>query len=97
MFKAIKWSARAVYEWADILDYWTNRNKSNTYSLKLDRIFKEKLDLISKSPETGKLTDFPLVRIKIVRDYLVSYRITPEYIEILTIWDSRRNPAKFKL
>ena len=96
MFREINWSARAVYEWADILDYWTNRNKSTTYSLKLDRIFKEKFDLIAKSPETGKPTDFPLVRIKIVRDYKVAYRIHSESIEILAIWDSRRNPKNFK-
>ena len=97
MFREIKWSARAVYEWADILDYWKNRNKSNAYSLKLDIIFKEKFDLIAKSPDTGKSTDVPLVRIKIIRDYLVSYRISSEYIEILAIWNSRRDPKKFKL
>ncbi len=97
MLREVKWSTRAVYEWVDILEYWINRNKSNSYSLKLDRLFKEKFDLIAKSPETGKLTDFPLVRIKIVRDYLISYRISSEYIEILAIWDSRRNPKKFKL
>ena len=97
MFREIKWSSRAVYEWADILDYWTNRNKSYSYSIKLNRLFREKFALVAKSPGIGKLTDFPLVRIKIIRDYLVYYRVTPEYIEILTIWDSRRNPKKFKL
>ena len=61
------------------------------------KIFKEKFNLIAKSPETAKLTDVPMVRIKIIRDYLVSYRISSEYIEILAIWDSRRNPKNFKL
>lgn len=97
MSRKIEWSPRAVQEWAEILDYWINRNKSNTYSLKLDRILFEKFELIAKSPDTGLQTDFTTVRIKIVRDYKIYYRILPEVIEILTIWDTRRNPKKFKL
>ena len=97
MFRQVKWSARSVYEWSDMLDYWTNRNKSNAYSLKLDRLLKESLDKIARASETGKPTDFPSVRTKIVRDYLVYYRIHPEYIDILGIWDSRRDPKKFRL
>jgi plasmid stabilization system protein ParE len=97
MFREIIWSSKAIQEWIEILEYWTNRNKSNAYSLKLDHLFKESFAIIVKSPEIGKPTDFPLVRIKIIRDYLIYYRIKPDYIEILTIWDSRRNPQKFSL
>ena len=97
MLKEVIWSAKALQEWIEILEYWTNRNKSNAYSLKLDHLFKESLVIILKSPEIGKPTDFPSVRIKIIRDYLIYYRIKPNCIEILTIWDSRRNPKKFSL
>ena len=82
MLREVRWSFKAIQEWVEILEYWTERNKSKSYSLKLDRLFKESFDLIVISPEIGKPTDFPLVRIKIIRDYLVYYRIQPDYIEI---------------
>jgi plasmid stabilization system protein ParE len=97
MSRTIVWSTRAVNEWVEILEYWNNRNKSYTYGLYLDNLFKQKFALIVKSPELGRATDFPLVRIKIVRDYKIYYRIQREAIEILAIWDTRRNPKKFKL
>ncbi|MDB5158238.1 MAG: type toxin-antitoxin system RelE/ParE family toxin [Mucilaginibacter sp.] len=97
MSREITWSTRALKEWVDILNYWTKRNKSYAYSIKLDRLVKEKFDLISKSPEIGKATDFPVVRIKFIQDYQVYYRIQSDHIEILAIWDTRRDPKKFKL
>jgi len=97
MFREVRWSSRATQEWVEILNYWTKRNKSNTYSLKLNRLVEESMDVVVKAPEIGKPVDEPLVRIKIVRDYLIYYRVSPDYIDILTIWDSRRNPKKFKL
>jgi hypothetical protein len=32
-----------------------------------------------------------------VRNYLIYYQISDSYIDILAIWDSRRDPKKFKL
>lgn len=97
MSRKIDWSPRAVQEWVEILDYWINRNKSNSYSLKLDELFFIKFQIIANSPDTGIPTDFPDVRIKILRDYKIYYRIFPEVIEIIAIWDTRRHPKKFRL
>jgi len=97
MAKEIRWSVRADRDRLEIIEYWTNRNKSTTYSRKLAELFKSKAKLIAKTPESNKSTEFPFVRIKIVGDYLMYYKIENTYIEIITIWDSRRNPAKFKL
>ncbi|MDB5018332.1 MAG: hypothetical protein JWQ84_3164 [Mucilaginibacter sp.] len=55
MLREIKWSPRAVYEWVEILEYWKTRNKSNSYGLKLDRLFKEGFDQIAKLPELVNL------------------------------------------
>lgn len=81
----------------EILEYWIDRNKSASYSIKLDHLLEASLVIISQFPEIGKPTDVPFVRIKILRDYLIYYRIESEHIDILTVWDSRRNPQKFKL
>ncbi len=97
MPKKIKWSVKATKEWADILTYWKNRNKSNTYSLKLNRSLKQNIKSIAGMPDSGILTATQFLRVKIVNSYLVYYHIHADYIEILTIWDSRRNPEKFKL
>jgi toxin YoeB len=95
--KEIRWSVRAHHDRLEILAYWIERNKSNTYSIKLNRLFIDSVELLSEMPELGRATNFPSVRVKIVRDYLIYYRNNPTYIEIITIWDSRRNPLKFKI
>jgi len=97
MAKKIEWSERARNELFEILEYRTKRNKSKTYSEKLNGLFLEAVEIVAGMPETGIQTKFLNVRIKIVRDYLVYYRIQPEFIEVLAIWDSRRNLKKFKL
>lgn len=97
MLREVIWSGRAVQEKIEILEYWKNRNKSNLYSVKLDQYFQEGIQLLTINPELGKPTNESFVRIKIVLDYLIYYRIKSDSIEILSIWDSRRNPQKFKL
>jgi toxin YoeB len=96
MVKQIIWSRLAVQNRKSILAYWINRNKSNTYSLRLNQIFEDTAELISKHPLIGKSTDYPDIRIKIVRDYYVTYRETETTIEILTLWDYRQDPEKFE-
>lgn len=97
MAKRIRWSLQAEQELADILDYWLNRNRSVTFSLKLIDLFEEATDLISIFPDIGQQTDIPSVRNKLVRDYLMFYQIDGEIINILTIWDPRQDPDKLKL
>jgi plasmid stabilization system protein ParE len=97
MVKKIKWSARALRERFEILQYRANRNKSKVYSAKLNQEFLDNINLLSKTPYIGKAIDIKDVRFLIVRDYLIYYQVIDAYIEIITIWDSRRNPQKFKL
>lgn len=98
MAAKVVWSVRAQRERLEILEYWVNRNKSKTYSRKLYQLFRTGMKKVSEMPESGILSEKPDVRIKIIRDYLVYYHISASNtIEVLTIWDSRRNPKKFKL
>lgn len=69
MAKQIIWSRLAHLDRFQILEYWINRNKSNTYSKRLNQIFEDTADLISKHPKIGKETDVIDVRIKIVKNY----------------------------
>ena len=97
MAKRIKWTIQAEQELADILEYWVKRNKSNTFSLKLIDLFEEATKLISTFPDIGQQTDIENIRQKLVRDYLIFYRIDGEIIHILSIWDPRQDPGKLKL
>ena len=95
--KEIKWTLRAIHDKLDILDYWIERNKSKTFSEKLDILFDKSLESLSIHPRQGKKTDYRDIRIKTVRHYLIYYRIQDKCIEVIRIWDARRNPNKFKI
>jgi len=95
MVKQIIWSNLAQNDRKSILQYWINRNKSNLYSIKLNQIFVDTVELLSKHPQIGKRTEFENIRIKIVKSYFITYRETETTIEILTIWDTRQDPIKF--
>ncbi len=96
MARQVIWSLRAQNDKREILGYWKQRNKSNTYSKKLNELFKESIKIILDFPQIGKVTDDTKARIKIVRDYLIIYEETETQIFILTIWDSRQDPEKLK-
>jgi plasmid stabilization system protein ParE len=95
MAKQIIWSRLAQNDRFEIFDYWNRRNKSNSYSKKLNKIFEGTAILISKHPKLGKKTDIPGIRIRPTSYYYFTYRETQDRIEILTIWDSRQDPNKF--
>ncbi len=95
MVKQIIWSRLAHNDRLKILNYWIKSNRSTTYSKRLNQIFEHTTVLISKYPRIGKQTEIEGIRYKIVKDYLFTYRETKEFIEILTIWDSRQDPDKF--
>ena len=92
MARRIRWSPRAANDRIQILEYWIERNKSTTYSRNLNRLINNAVQLISERPNIGRQTDHLNVRIKIVKDYLIYYRIKDDVLEIITLWDGRRNP-----
>ena len=92
MVKQVIWSNTAKTSKQEILSYWTKRNKSNRFSKILNKLLKDASKIIGEFPLAGKSTGRPDIRIKIVRDYLIFYKISDDRILILFIWDGRRNP-----
>jgi toxin YoeB len=90
--RKITWTKKANSERKEILEYWIDRNKSKTFSIKLNRLIIENLRLIMSKPEIGKKTELENVRIRIIRDYLLIYEMKENEIIVLSIWDGRRNP-----
>lgn len=95
--RKVIWTEKANLERKEILEYWINRNKSKTYSQKLNKLFIETVKQVAETPTIGRKTNYKNVRVKIVRDYLVFYRIDKTQIKVLAIWDSRRDENKFKI
>lgn len=97
MAKKIIWTKPAQKSRKAILDFWTQHNKSNTYSLKLHRMFIEHTKLLLTYPLIGIRSDFENYRVLLVRDYNIYYRIEEDAIIIVGIRDARQNPQDFKL
>lgn len=91
------WSHLAKIKLFDILDFYTQRNKSSEYSKKLYREFNRNLKLTINNPEMGIKTDFDSIRGIIVRDFILFYEATPDQIIVHTVWDSRQNPENLKI
>lgn len=97
MARQVIWSVRAQHDRKAIFAYWNERNRSNTYSKKLNRLFNEATRLLSEHPNIGRKTILENVHVKVVRDYLIIYEITGREIIVHTVWDGRRNPADLGL
>ena len=92
MAKRIIWTNTAKQARRNILQFWINHNKSKTYSQKLSVLLKEKINLIRDQNYIGKPTNIKDVRATLISHFTVFYKINPDEIIIVGIWDNRRNP-----
>lgn len=88
--RKIVWTQKAQAERKDILQYWIVRNKSKTFSVKLNNLILNTLQLLAEHPTVGRKTELLNVRVKIVRDYLILYEFSDTELIVLSIWDGRR-------
>ena len=95
--RKIVWSNKAKIKLFKILEYYTERNKSATFSKKLYKKFSKELVLLKKQPEIGIQTDYDGIRGLIVDEYILFYEIYPEMIIVHTVWDCRQNPDSLKM
>lgn len=97
MAKKIEWTEASLRDRFDIYRYWSERNKSDSYSERLELLFDEAAELIAQFPETGRETDFPNLRIKVIKHFKLYYLNQEETIQIVRVWDARRNPDSLRL
>jgi plasmid stabilization system protein ParE len=94
MAERVIWSANAKHDLKEILAYWVYRNKSKTYSKKLNSLIHKAIDEIISYPKAAKLTGIKNVRAKIIGDYTIFFEELNNTIYVLRVWDSRRNPER---
>lgn len=88
--RKVIWTLKANTERKEILEYWILRNKSKTFSIKLNKLFIDTIQLLAEHPTIGRKTNIKDVRVKIIRDYLLFYEYSKSELIILSIWDGRR-------
>ena len=95
--RKVIWSHRARIKLFMILEFYTERNKSKTYSKKLYTKFNKELLLLLKQPEIGIKTEIAAVRGLIVDEFVLFYEVKTEMIIVHTLWDSRQNPSDLRI
>jgi len=90
--RKIVWSNRAKKRLYGILEYYIERNKSKTYSIKLYKLLNKEIKLLIKYPDLGLKTSEETVRGLIIDTFIIYYEVTDDKIIIHTIWDCRQDP-----
>lgn len=95
----IKWSEQAKIELKEILLYWKNHNKSNSYSIKLNAEVQRVAKNLAKFPYLWtEVEGYENIRRALVfHNYSIFYLIEKETITILSFWDNRKNPNDVEL
>ncbi len=89
--RKIIWTKTANLERKEILEYWILRNKSKRFSVRLNYLILQTLEVLRENPTIGRLTNVNNVRVKLIREYLLMYEFTDSELIVLSIWDTRRN------
>jgi plasmid stabilization system protein ParE len=95
--KRIKWSTHAIADRISILDYWYQRIGNKKYSKKLDQSLIKIIKKLAEYPKLGRQLDKREERFFVKDSYQIFYIETADSIELLHIWDSRRNPDELEL
>jgi plasmid stabilization system protein ParE len=97
MVRRLIWSVEARQSRKNIFDYWNSRNHSKIYSRKLNFLFNSNLKIVVQLPEFGNATIRENSKFIIVSHFEIIYKITPNEIVVLDIWDTRQNPQNFPI
>lgn len=86
------WTNNAIKQRDYIFDYWNKRNKSLTYSTRLNKLIYDRIDLIKINHKIGIETDFNLIRKISIGHYSILYKLKLPKIYIIAFWDNRQDP-----
>jgi len=91
MAKRIVWTLQAKDDRREILTYWFERTGNKRYSQKLAYQFRETVKYIATHNYLGRATDIKNVLVAVSGHYLIFYKLSDEVVEVITVFDSRRN------
>ncbi len=85
MAKKIIWAKEAVADRLQILDYWYKRLGHKEYSLRLDIVFKDTVNLLSYFPYLGRKLENADERLFVKDHFQIFYLYEEETIKMLHI------------
>ncbi|MFD0796190.1 type II toxin-antitoxin system RelE/ParE family toxin [Maribacter chungangensis] len=94
MARRIVWTSRADELFSEVLRFYVNRNKSKSYSRKLNREINKVVQLLSLYPFLGVKTDTKGIRVFIKGNFKIFYELKPNELIISLVWDNRQDPDK---
>ena len=95
--KEIIWSEIAKLQFANVLEYYVERNGNENYSLKLLDEVENLLNTLSNSELIGRLTSNKFTRVIPMKVYLIFYEINNNRIHIVSFWDNRQDIERRKI
>lgn len=94
MTRLIYWTSTAIKQRNYIFKYWNKRNSSTTFSEKLNKKIKKRVNLLKTNPQLGKKTELNNTRVISLGHYSILYKKIDPNIVITGFWDNRQDPGK---
>lgn len=92
--RTVVWTRTADIQFAGILQFWVEKNKSNSYSKRLIGLVSDRTEQIAKKPFLYKLTDFNNIRVASIGHFSIYYKVFNDRIIVTAFWDNRQDPKK---
>ena len=92
--RTLVWTRTADIQFAGILQFWVEKNKSNAYSKKLIRLVSDRTEQIAKKPLLYKSADFRNTRVASLGQFSIYYKVFDDRIIVTAFWDNRQDPKK---
>jgi len=89
--KKIIWSNQAKTELKAVLEFYTQRNGSTRYSVKILNEIEKVIFALSENENIGRLTSNKMTRVIPMKVYLIFYEVNKKQINIVSFWDNRRD------
>jgi len=90
----IVWTEEALEEFAQIVDFYAARNKSDSYGIRLKKKLNTVLALIRAFPRIGKISEDGETCVFAIDKFLLLYTIDQSSIFILSFWDPKQYEMK---
>jgi toxin YoeB len=86
----VNWKSKAAKQWKSTLQFYSERNGSDTYSEKLDGQMQRAIESLCRQPGMGEKTKRKGIRRLVVGNYALFYRFDTEELIVEAIIDGRR-------
>jgi len=92
--RAVVWTRTADIQYVGILQFWVEKNKSNSYSKRLMGLVSDRTEQIAKNPFLYQSADFKDTRVASLGHFSIYYKVFDDRIIVTAFWDNRQDPKK---